>query len=58
MQRENRVPYYQKLFQENTHLPVYMRTPRSRLMLYPYIVLWSVSLIGSIWGTVNMVKAS
>ncbi|KAG4305977.1 hypothetical protein PORY_000887 [Pneumocystis oryctolagi] len=51
MPRKNKVPYYQKLFQENASLPIYMRTPRSKLMLYPFIALW-----GSVWGTINMIR--
>ncbi|EMR11093.1 hypothetical protein PNEG_00692 [Pneumocystis murina B123] len=56
MPRKNKVPYYQKLFQENTHLPVYFRTPRSKLMIYPYLALWGLSLVGSLWGVMNLVR--
>ncbi|KAM0125687.1 hypothetical protein ACHAO1_010497 [Botrytis cinerea] len=41
--RENRVPYYQALFQEGAkkHIRQWNQTPRSKIMLYPYYVaLW------------------
>ncbi|KAG5438728.1 hypothetical protein PCANB_002448 [Pneumocystis canis] len=56
MQRKNRVLYYQKLFRENAYMPVYMRTPRSKLMIYPFLVVWGTSLIGALWTTMNMIK--
>ncbi|RKF55350.1 hypothetical protein GcM3_202006 [Golovinomyces cichoracearum] len=41
--RENRVPYYQRLFFEadKKHIRLWETTHRSRFMLYPYyFILW------------------
>ncbi|KAG5440639.1 hypothetical protein PCK2_000349, partial [Pneumocystis canis] len=56
MQGKNKVLYYQKLFQENSHIPIYMRTPRSKWMFYPFLAVWGGSLIGALWMTVDMIK--
>ncbi|KAF6230588.1 hypothetical protein HO173_011125 [Letharia columbiana] len=48
--RENRVPHYQRLFQKNDGLRQWWKTPRSKYMLYPYFVaLW-----GTLGGTMYM----
>ncbi|KTW28899.1 hypothetical protein T552_04117 [Pneumocystis carinii B80] len=52
----NKVPYYQKLFEENAHLPVYFRMPRSKLIIYPYMALWCFSLFGSLWGVMRLIR--
>ncbi|KAG4301143.1 hypothetical protein PCK1_002453, partial [Pneumocystis canis] len=31
-------------------------TPRSKLMIYPFLVVWGTSLIGALWTTMNMIK--
>ncbi|QSL65176.1 hypothetical protein MERGE_002481 [Pneumocystis wakefieldiae] len=56
MSPKNKVPYYQKLFQENAHLPIYFRKPGSKLMIYPYLALWATTLAGSLWGVINLVR--
>ncbi|KAL2358920.1 hypothetical protein BJ546DRAFT_961609 [Cryomyces antarcticus] len=39
--RENRVPHYQRLFQKHDGVRQWNKTPRSRYMLYPYyVILW------------------
>ncbi|KAI6712895.1 hypothetical protein JHW43_004549 [Diplocarpon mali] len=47
--RENRVPYYQRLFQEGSkkHVRQWNQTSRSKLILYPYYV----ALFGGLGGT-------
>lgn len=41
VQRENRVPYYQRLFFEGQkkHIRIWDTTRRSKFMLYPYYVI-------------------
>ncbi|KAM0800884.1 hypothetical protein BDR22DRAFT_849613 [Usnea florida] len=48
--RENRVPHYQRLFQNNDGVRQWNKTPRSKFMLYPYYVL----LWGTFGGTLYM----
>ncbi|KAF2398128.1 hypothetical protein EJ06DRAFT_124039 [Trichodelitschia bisporula] len=40
--RENRVPHYQRLFQRHDGLRQWNKTPRSKILLYPYYLgLWT-----------------
>ncbi|CRG83144.1 hypothetical protein PISL3812_00492 [Talaromyces islandicus] len=41
--RENRVPYYQRLFQQHDGKRQWWKTGRSGALLYPYYI--------SLWGT-------
>ncbi|KAL1987495.1 hypothetical protein VTN96DRAFT_3422 [Rasamsonia emersonii] len=44
--RENRVPYYQRLFQQNDGKRQWWKTERSGYILYPYYVsLYGTTLI-------------
>ncbi|KAF7893684.1 uncharacterized protein EAF02_001222 [Botrytis sinoallii] len=55
--RENRVPYYQALFQEGAkkHIRQWNQTSRSKIMLYPYYVaLWG-GFAGSMYMMSRMV---
>uniref|UniRef100_A0A060T488 ARAD1C42768p n=1 Tax=Blastobotrys adeninivorans TaxID=409370 RepID=A0A060T488_BLAAD len=40
--RENKVTYYQKYYQAKAGTPVWMRHPRSKLIVYPFYALFSV----------------
>ncbi|PSS28188.1 hypothetical protein M430DRAFT_15417 [Amorphotheca resinae ATCC 22711] len=49
--RENRVPYYQRLFQEGQkkHIRQWNQTPRSKMLLYPYYVIMFGGFAGSMY---------
>ncbi|KAG0137060.1 hypothetical protein HOY82DRAFT_478032, partial [Tuber indicum] len=53
--RENRVPHYQRLFQKNDGVRQWYKTPRSKMMLYPYFVMLSLGISGSLYGMCRMV---
>ncbi|KAK2624563.1 hypothetical protein QTJ16_005756 [Diplocarpon rosae] len=55
--RENRVPYYQKLFQEGAkkHIRQWNMTSRSKYMLYPYYVALFGGLGASMYMMCRMV---
>ncbi|KAL2218237.1 hypothetical protein M432DRAFT_640336 [Thermoascus aurantiacus ATCC 26904] len=36
--RENRVPYYQRLFQQNDGKRQWWKTPRSGYIMWPYLI--------------------
>ncbi|RFU29970.1 hypothetical protein B7463_g6365, partial [Scytalidium lignicola] len=49
--RENRVPHYQRLFQQGQqqHIRQWMQTPKSKVLLYPYFALFYGSLTASVY---------
>ncbi|EGE81463.2 hypothetical protein BDDG_04405 [Blastomyces dermatitidis ATCC 18188] len=49
--RENRVPYYQRLFQKNDGKRIWNKSHRSPYLLYPFYI----SLFGSFGGLQNLV---
>ncbi|KAI9048868.1 hypothetical protein LZ554_006725 [Drepanopeziza brunnea f. sp. 'monogermtubi'] len=55
--RENRVPHYQRLFQEGqrNHVRQWNQTPRSKMILYPYYVALFGGLAGSMYMMCRMV---
>ncbi|KIN07278.1 hypothetical protein OIDMADRAFT_185729 [Oidiodendron maius Zn] len=55
--RVNRVPFYQRLFQdgEKKHIRQWLQTPRSRPMLYPYYVVLFGGFAGSMYMMSRMV---
>ncbi|CAL8580691.1 hypothetical protein XPA_006411 [Xanthoria parietina] len=52
--RENRVPYYQKLYQ-TTPGRIWSKSPRAKYMLYPYYALLSFTFSGSMYMMVRLV---
>ncbi|KAI1611439.1 hypothetical protein EDD37DRAFT_650798 [Exophiala viscosa] len=53
--RENRVPYYQRLFQTHDGKRQWWKTSRSGYFLYPYYAMLVGSLSFSVYGMVRMV---
>ncbi|KIW44644.1 uncharacterized protein PV06_03099 [Exophiala oligosperma] len=52
--RENRVPYYQRLFQNHDGKRQWWKTSRSPYILYPYYTLLIGSLAYSVYGMTRM----
>ncbi|KAK0118524.1 hypothetical protein ONS95_007414 [Cadophora gregata] len=54
--RENRVPHYQRLFQEGArqHVRQWNQTPKSKIMLYPYYAALFGGLAGSMYMMVRL----
>ncbi|CZS97154.1 uncharacterized protein RAG0_06294 [Rhynchosporium agropyri] len=54
--RENRVPHYQRMFQQGAkqHVRQWNQTPKSKLMLYPYYVALFGGLAGSMYMMVRL----
>ncbi|KAL2064567.1 hypothetical protein VTL71DRAFT_3704 [Oculimacula yallundae] len=50
--RENRVPHYQRMFQQGAkqHVRQWNQTPKSKMILYPYYA----ALFGGLAGTINV----
>ncbi|CDO55946.1 similar to Saccharomyces cerevisiae YMR256C COX7 Subunit VII of cytochrome c oxidase [Geotrichum candidum] len=42
----NRVIEYQKFYQNNTQIPLWLRHPRSKFIVYPYYALFTITCIG------------
>ncbi|KAI0700622.1 hypothetical protein BC835DRAFT_1411966 [Cytidiella melzeri] len=53
--KPNRVYEFQKLVQ-TSHDPVYLRLPRSRLYVGTYYALFSVGMLGVVYGTYGLIK--
>ncbi|PWW77452.1 hypothetical protein C7212DRAFT_314313 [Tuber magnatum] len=53
--RENRVPHYQRLFQKNDGVRQWHKTPRSKMMLYPYFAMLGLGFSGAFYGMCRMV---
>ncbi|KAF8466731.1 hypothetical protein BDZ91DRAFT_724894 [Kalaharituber pfeilii] len=52
--RENRVPYYQRLFQRDDGVRQWWKTPRSKYMLYPYFACLGAGLAGTMYCMTRM----
>ncbi|BFZ56580.1 hypothetical protein PYCC9005_003627 [Savitreella phatthalungensis] len=52
----NKVPQYQRLFQSNPEVPIYLKTPRSKIMLYPFLGLFGFGLVGALYGLTKMAR--
>jgi len=54
--RENRVPHYQRLFQEGArqHVRQWNQTPKSKIMLYPYYAALFGGFAGSMYMMVRL----
>jgi hypothetical protein len=50
------VPHYQRLFQSNPEVPVYLKTPKSKPMLYPFFAMFGLGVLGSFWGIQKMAR--
>ncbi len=50
------MPEYQRLFQADNGLPTWMRTSRSRWMVYPYYALFTVGLTGALYGLTRLAR--
>ncbi|KAK2755013.1 hypothetical protein FQN54_006541 [Arachnomyces sp. PD_36] len=55
MYRENRVPYYQRLFQNHDGKRQWWKTSRSPYMLYPYYVMLVGGFTASTYAMCRMV---
>ncbi|ODQ56436.1 hypothetical protein SAICODRAFT_28589 [Saitoella complicata NRRL Y-17804] len=53
---QNRVPEYQRIYQSNPQVPIYFKTKRSKMLIYPFLAIWGFGLLGASWGMVRMVK--
>ncbi|RDW59775.1 hypothetical protein BP6252_12862 [Coleophoma cylindrospora] len=55
--RENRVPHYQRLFQQGQaqHVRQWNQTAKSKFMLYPYYTMLFGGLAGSMYMMTRMV---
>ncbi|KAE8442883.1 hypothetical protein EG329_002555 [Mollisiaceae sp. DMI_Dod_QoI] len=55
--RENRVPYYQRMFQEGgrKHIRQWNQTSRSKIILYPYFTILFGGFAGSMYMMSRMV---
>ncbi|EXJ89147.1 hypothetical protein A1O3_02211 [Capronia epimyces CBS 606.96] len=54
VQRENRVPYYQRLFQNHDGKRQWWKTHRSPYILYPYYTLLIGGFSYSLYGMVRL----
>ncbi|CAN6639138.1 cytochrome c oxidase subunit 7, mitochondrial [Trichomonascus vanleenenianus] len=41
----NKVAYYQRLYQANEQVPLWLRHPRSKLILYPFYALFGITCV-------------
>ncbi|TVY36501.1 hypothetical protein LOCC1_G007196 [Lachnellula occidentalis] len=55
--RENRVPYYQRLFQEGSkkHIRSWNQSSRSKYFLYPYYTVFAGTFAGCMYMMTRMV---
>ncbi|BFZ59658.1 hypothetical protein YB2330_000672 [Saitoella coloradoensis] len=54
--RPNKTPHYQKLYQANPNVPIYMKHPRSKFLIYPFYAIFGVGIVGSFWGLTRMAR--
>jgi len=53
--RRNNVPHFQRLFQlDKPGVPIYLKSPRSKAMLYPFFTMFGIGLAGSFYGLGKM----
>ncbi|KAL5322235.1 hypothetical protein ACEPPN_010207 [Leptodophora sp. 'Broadleaf-Isolate-01'] len=54
--RENRVPHYQRMFQEGgrNHVRQWNQTPKSKIILYPYYAALFGGFAGSMYMMVRL----
>lgn len=43
---QNRVKEYQKLYQSKPNTPLWMRSPRSKFLVYPFYALFAFTCVG------------
>jgi len=53
--RENRVPHYQRLYQKNDGIRLWVKHPRSRMLIYPYLAMLGVGITGTLYGMCRLV---
>lgn len=47
MPSTDRILKYQKIYQSKPNVPLWMRTPHSKLIVYPFYALFAVSCVGA-----------
>ncbi|CAO3647381.1 unnamed protein product [Mucor hiemalis] len=52
--RPNLVVQKQRLFQQPSKAPLFLRGPRDKLFVYGTFLVLSTGLVGSLWGAVQM----
>ncbi|KAL1954960.1 hypothetical protein VTO42DRAFT_418 [Malbranchea cinnamomea] len=53
--RQNRVPYFQRLYQKDDGVRLWRKGPKSKYMLYPYYVSLVGGLVAAVYGTIRTV---
>ncbi|KAF8536066.1 hypothetical protein BDD12DRAFT_852578 [Trichophaea hybrida] len=53
--KENKVPYYQRLYQRDDGVRLWMKHPRSKILMYPFFAMLTVGFAGSLYGMGRMV---
>ncbi|KAF8242810.1 hypothetical protein K440DRAFT_494965, partial [Wilcoxina mikolae CBS 423.85] len=53
--KENKVPYYQRLYQRDDGVRLWMKHPRSKMLMYPFFAVLTVGFAGSLYGMGRMV---
>ncbi|KAI5779811.1 hypothetical protein EDC01DRAFT_669978 [Geopyxis carbonaria] len=53
--KENKVPFYQAHYQKNDGVRLWMKHPRSKMLLYPYFCMVGLGFLGGIYGMGRMV---
>jgi len=53
--KENKVPHYQRFYQKDDGIRLWMKNPRSKVLMYPFFVMLSVGAVGSLYGMGRLV---
>ncbi|KAF9580799.1 hypothetical protein BGW38_002405 [Lunasporangiospora selenospora] len=54
--RPNRVPELQRLYQTNTHIPIYLKKGGDKFVVGAFITLTTIGLVGALYGSTKMAR--
>ncbi|KAI7816707.1 hypothetical protein BC939DRAFT_468047 [Gamsiella multidivaricata] len=54
--RPNPVPHLQRLYQTNTHVPIYLKKGGDKFVMTAFVGLMAVGLTGSLYGATKMAR--
>ncbi|KAG0322866.1 hypothetical protein BGZ99_003117 [Dissophora globulifera] len=54
--RPNPVPHLQRLYQTNTHVPIYLKKGGDKVILPVFVGLIAIGLAGSLYGATKMAR--
>ncbi|KAI5818470.1 hypothetical protein BZA77DRAFT_307047 [Pyronema omphalodes] len=53
--KENKVPHYQRLYQRDDGVRLWMKHPRSKMLVYPYLAILGLGSVGTFYAMCRMV---